>query len=189
MRQSKRSAKDKIRDLKRVLQDGLDAIHEHCIETITGMFILPGNGRDGSAPGTVLEITRQRTREITYSEYKETRIAEGRSESEIMRQVTLTQTVKEITETPKYVQQPLADQANRMPMSEDNAGKGAKRNRRRKVEGKEPIPPMMLDEAPKPAKKDGFDIDAFMENAIDASEIGKFNNRIDQRIIRPIRWR
>src|SRR6185312_7588490 len=132
MRQSKRSARDKIRDLKRVLQDGLDAINEHCIEPITGMFILPSNGRDGSETGTVLEITRQRTREITYSEYKETRIAEGRSE--IMQQVTLTQTVKEITEPPKYVQQPLVDQANRMPVSEDNAGKGAKRNRRRKVE-------------------------------------------------------
>ena len=54
MRQQRSSVKQKVRDLKRVLANGLETFYESGLEAITGMFILPGNGRDDQSDGSVL---------------------------------------------------------------------------------------------------------------------------------------
>lgn len=173
MRQARRSFKDTVKDLKRVLDHGLDAINETVLEPITAMFVLPGNGRN-EPTDTVLEIDRNGSRTITQQEYEAiygktvtTKITEGdRTVTQSTKiEVAVTETVTTITAEPP------------------------KKRKERRSKQPQRIEQAPAAEAQGQTVKKPFDIDEFMDNAIDADEIAQYNYQVGQRLIRPIRWR
>jgi hypothetical protein len=173
MRQARRSVKDKIRDLKRVLDDGIDAINETILEPITAMFVLPGNGRD-EPTDTVLEIDRNGSRTITQQEY-EARYGKTvtTKTTEVVKRITQSTTTEvAVTETTTII-----------------TAEPPKKRKERRSKQPQRIELAPAEEVKQPPAKKRFDIDGFMDNAIDAEEIAKFNYEVGQRLIRPIRWR
>src|SRR6185437_4621367 len=125
------------------------AINDTILEPITAMFVLPGNGREQPSD-IVLEIDRDGCREITYKEYAD------------RHGITLTTTTTEVVKT--VIQSTMTEVAVTETVATVTVDPPKKRKERRSREPKgiEQVPAVEVKEPP--AKKQGFDIDKFMEN-------------------------
>jgi len=175
MRHSRQSIKNKVKDLRRVLDNGIGAL-ENGLEAITSMIILPGNGRsEDESHGSYWVNGKIMTKE----EYIQFRAKNGLGMAifEEAKTTTTTTTVKVTEEVRRAVVMPPA------------APEPPKKRRERRSKSALVVELAPDAEAREQPEKKRFDIDEFMENAIDTEDIAKFNYQVGQRLIRPIRWR
>jgi len=103
MRQTRKSAKGKIKDLKRVLKEGVSAIHESAVEAITAMIVLPGNGREDEPADSWIVNGAPMTHEEYNEKLKERGMLIVERVSESTRTTETTKTTVRVTAEPKIV--------------------------------------------------------------------------------------